>query len=53
MFKSCYAFMNCCTYLIEGISISGGDVLLIDAIGDDVAVKEFLNRARQVDYIGP
>ena len=34
--------MNCCTYLVEGISISGGDVLLIDAIGDNVAVKEYL-----------
>ena len=36
--------MNCCTYLVEGISISGGDVLLIDAIRDNVAVKEFLKR---------
>ena len=42
MFKSCHASMNCCTYLVEGISISGGDVLLIDAIGDNVAVKEYL-----------
>ena len=43
--------MNCCTYLVEGISISGGDVLLIDAIGDDVAVMEFLKTEQ--NYIGP
>ena len=40
--------MNCCTYLVEGISISGGDVLLIDAIRDNIAVKEFLKREQGI-----
>ena len=43
--------MNCCSYLVEGISISGGDVLLIDAIGDNVAVKEYLKTEQ--NYIVP